>query len=115
MQSNKQFVGYNSEQLELSGVITKKPMMGEYLLYCDGVYVALVSDNQLFVNPTDSGRTFIGNPDERPAYPGAKPSFFIESKFEDKKWIAELIRLTRDELSKSIKPVRKSKTVKKKK
>ncbi len=115
MPSHKQFVEYIAEQLELAGLITKKPMMGEYLLYCDGVYVALVSDNQLFVKPTDSGRKYIGKADERPAYTGAKPSFYIESKFEDKKWIGELIRLTHDELSKTVKPVKKSKTSKKKK
>ena len=113
MPSDKQVVEYIAEQMELAGDITKKPMMGEYLLYCDGVYVALVSDNHLFVKPTEAGRLFIGNAVERPAYPGAKPSFWIESRFEDKHWIGELIRLTRDELSNTIKPVRKSKTVKK--
>ncbi len=114
MPSDKQFVDYIIDQMELAGLITIKQMMGEYLLYCDGVYVALVSDNKLFVKPTESGRKFIGKTTELPAYPGAKPSFYIESQLEDRKWIGELIRVTCRELSKTVKPAKKIKTTKRK-
>jgi len=114
MPSDKEFVHYIADQLEFAGRITTKQMMGEYLLYCDGVYVALVSDNKLFVKPTASGRKYIGKVVEKPAYPGAKPSFYIESKFEDKQWIAGLIRMTCNELSKAKRPAKQSTKAKKK-
>lgn len=114
MPSDKKIVEYFTEQMELAGLITIKPMMGEYLLYCDGVYVALVSDNSLFVKPTETGREYIGKVVEKPAYPGAKPSFYIGSECEDQKWLAELIRKTRDELSKTKRPAKRSVNSKKK-
>lgn len=114
MPSDKRFVEYIADQLSLAGAITTRPMMGEYLLYCDGIYVALVSDNRLFVKPSESGRAFIGNVVEKSAYPGAKPSFSIETRFEDKKWIGELIRRTMQELSSAKKPVKKKPTKRKK-
>lgn len=59
-------------------------MFGEYAIYCNGKVVGLVCDNQLFVKPTIGGRTFIGKVVESPPYPGAKNSFLIEDKFEDR-------------------------------
>ncbi len=108
MPSDKKFVEYVSEQMELAGLITTRPMMGEYLVYCDGIYVGLVSDNAVFMKPTEAGRQYIGNVVEKPAYPGAKPSFCIGSELENKRWLGGLIRVTRDELSKTKRPARRS-------
>ncbi|MBN1384383.1 MAG: VF530 family DNA-binding protein [Elusimicrobia bacterium] len=74
-------------------------MFGGYTIYCDGKVVALVCNNQLFIKPTVSGRAFVGKVVESPPYPGAKLYFFIEDKFEDRKWISDLIRITAKELS----------------
>lgn len=73
-------------------------MFGEYALYCEGKDVALVCDNQLFVKPTEGGRAFIGDVNEAPPYPGAKPSFLIDARVEDRQWISKLIRITYEEL-----------------
>jgi len=35
---------------------------------------------------------------EAPAYKGAKPSFLIEEKLEDREWVSELIRISVKEL-----------------
>jgi TfoX/Sxy family transcriptional regulator of competence genes len=107
--SDQNFIDFIVEQTENAGIITYRKMFGEYALYCEGKVVALVCDNQLFVKPTVGGRTFIGNVVEAPAYPGAKPSFLIEDKIEDREWISTLIRITFDEL-----PMPKPKTKKKK-
>ena len=84
--------------MEGAGIVTYRKMFGEYAIYCDSRVVALICDNQLFVKQTESGRAFIGDVDEAPAYPGAKPSFLIEDKFEDREWIGNLIRITADGL-----------------
>ena len=98
MASDQEFVDFLVDQMGEAGDIFFKKMFGEYALYCGGKVVALVCDNQLFVKPTEGGRTYIGVPVEAPPYPGAKNSFLIEDAFEDREWICELIRITTAEL-----------------
>ncbi|MDD2715629.1 MAG: TfoX/Sxy family protein [Candidatus Wallbacteria bacterium] len=98
MASGKDFVEFIVEQMESAGVITYKKMFGEYGIYCGGKLVAMVCDDRLFIKPTESGRAFIGEVTEGERYPGAKPYFLIEDRFEDREWISELIRLTAEEL-----------------
>ena len=98
MASDQEFVDFLVDQMGEAGDISFKKMFGEYALYCGGKVVALVCENQLFVKPTEGGRTYIGVPVEAPPYPGAKNSFLIEDAFEDREWICELIRITTAEL-----------------
>jgi TfoX/Sxy family transcriptional regulator of competence genes len=102
MASDRSFVEFIVDQIENAGQITCKKMFGEYAVYCDGKVVALVCDNQLFVKPTMAGRAFIGNVIEVPPYPGAKTSFLIDDRVEDREWISELIRITYKELPEQI-------------
>lgn len=98
MASDQKFVDFIIEQIDPSGQITYKKMFGEYGLYFGDKIFALVCDNKLFIKPTVSGRAFIKDVVEAPPYPGAKPSFLIEEKLEDRKWLKELIELTVKEL-----------------
>jgi TfoX/Sxy family transcriptional regulator of competence genes len=98
MASELSFVEFIVDQIENAGVITFRKMFGEYAIYCDGKVVALVCDNQLFIKPTEGGRSFIGDVVEAPPYPGAKLSFLVEDKFEDREWISNLVKITTKEL-----------------
>ena len=98
MATDQSFVEFIVDQIENVGQITFKKMFGEYALYCEGKVVALVCDNQLFIKPTEGGRLFIGDVVEAPAYTGAKPSFLIDARVEDRQWISNLIRITYEEL-----------------
>ncbi len=98
MASDKSFADFIVDQIENAGLITYKKMFGEYAVYCEGKVVALICDNRLFVKPTEGGRVFIGQVMEAPAYPGAKLSFLIDDRFEDREWISDLIRITYKEL-----------------
>jgi len=98
MASDKSFVEFIVDQIENAGQVTCKKMFGEYALYSEGKVVALICDNQLFVKPTEAGRVFIGNVVEAPPYPGAKPSFLIDERLENREWISNLIRITCKEL-----------------
>jgi len=98
MASDLSFVEFVVDQIENAGVIRFRKMFGEYAVYSDGKVVALICDNQLFIKPTEAGRFFIGDVVEAPPYPGAKLSFLIEDKIEDRKWISKLIRITAKEL-----------------
>ncbi len=109
MSSDQSFVDFIVDQISCSKTITARKMFGEYAVYSDNKVVALVCDNKLFVKPTAGGRIFIGEPVEAPPYPGAKPSFLIEDKLEDREWISNLISITEEELPEP-KPKKKKKT-----
>jgi len=98
MASDQEFVDFVLDQIENAGEITAKKMFGEYGIYSDGKIFALVCDNKLFIKPTESGRAFIKDVVEAPPYPGARPSFLIEDKIEDRDWLSELIRISLKEL-----------------
>lgn len=94
MASDKKFVDFVVSQIENAGEITAKSMFGEYGLFSGRKIFALVCDNKLFIKPTKSGRIFIHDVVEAPPYPGAKLSFLIEDKLEDREWISNLARIT---------------------
>lgn len=98
MASDLKLVEYVCDQLGGAGRITFRKMFGDYAVYCEGKVVALICDNQLFVKPTQNGRSVIGRVVEAPPYPGAKPHFLIEDRLDDREWLANLIRLTHAEL-----------------
>jgi TfoX/Sxy family transcriptional regulator of competence genes len=108
MASDENFVKFIVDQIENAGAVHYKKMFGEYAIYCDNKIVALICDDQLFIKQTESGRTFIGDVIEASPYPGAKLSFVIEDKFEDKDWFSSLIRITADQLP-APQPKKKSK------
>jgi TfoX/Sxy family transcriptional regulator of competence genes len=99
------FLAHVMDQLAGVDGITSRKMFGEYALYKDGKVVALLADNQVFVKPTAAGRAFIGAPVEAPPYQGAKLCFVVADALEEAGWLAQLLRLTADEL-----PLPKAKT-----
>ncbi len=75
--------------------MSAKKMFGEYGLYCDAKMVALVCDDELFVNPTDRAAEFAGQCLEKVPYPGAKPCLLIAAeKWEEREWLSRLIQIT---------------------
>lgn len=98
MASEQTFVDFIVDQIENAGEITAKKMFGEYALYSGEKLFALICDNKLFIKPTQAGRAFIGDVVEAPPYPGAKPSFLIEEKVEDRSWLSQLVRISVEEL-----------------
>ncbi len=110
MGSDLSFVEYVVDQLDEDCSVTYKHMFGEFGLYSDGKFFAVICDNRFFVKPTEGGRTSIDNVVEAPPYPGAKPSLLIEEQLEDRAWLSELVRITAREL-----PAPKPKKRKKKK
>jgi len=49
MASDRKFAEYIAGQAAGAGEISLKQMMGEYLVYCDGTYSAMISDNLVFI------------------------------------------------------------------
>ncbi len=97
MASDQKFIDFILDQVG-SPQVTYKKMFGEYGLYLNDKLFGLVCDNKLFIKPTQSGRAYIKDVVEAAPYPGAKPSFLIEEKLEDRDWLKKLITLTANEL-----------------
>ena len=99
MASRQSTVNFLLEQMADAGSVEAKKMFGEYTLYCDGKIVALVADDQLFIKPTAGGKAMIGDFVEGCPYPGAKPCLLIPGdRWEDRDWLARLVKLTAAEL-----------------
>jgi TfoX/Sxy family transcriptional regulator of competence genes len=98
MASDQSFVDFIVDQIEDAGDIAFRKMFGEYALYCNEKVVALICDNQLFVKPTEAGKTYIEHIVEAPPYPGAKNYYLIEDNIDDREWLSRLIVLTEKEL-----------------
>ena len=98
MASDLEFVEFVVDQARDAGAITFRKMFGEFALYCEGKVVALICDNKLFIKPTEAGKSFIGNVEMAPPYPGAKASYLIRDQIEDKDWLSHLIKITEREL-----------------
>jgi TfoX/Sxy family transcriptional regulator of competence genes len=98
MASEQKIVDYITDQIGFGEHVTCKKMFGEYALYFDTKLFGLICDNLLFIKPTEAGRAFIKEVVEAPPYPGAKPSFLIDEKLDDRDWLRELVKITVNEL-----------------
>ena len=52
MASSKDYLDYILDQLSLIDGITYRPMMGEYILYCNGKIFGGIYDDRFLVKPT---------------------------------------------------------------
>lgn len=76
MATDKSFMEYVADSLKACGDITYRPMMGEYLVYLNGVYFGGAFDNSFCVKKVPENAKF-GLP-ERAPYDGAKPMYLVD-------------------------------------
>lgn len=95
MATRQETADFLTQQVSDAGNVRNQKMFGEYALYCNEKVVALICDDKLFVKSTDAGKDYAENPEEAPPYTGSKPFLLIEeSRWEDRTWLTELIRIT---------------------
>jgi len=93
MASHPNFVDYVAEQLWEAGAIRSRKMFGEYGLYCNDVFFAVICDDQFFIKVTPQGEVAFPDLPKAPPYEGAKDSFLVED-VENRKLMTELTRIT---------------------
>ena len=76
MATTKDYRDYILEQLNLLDNITCKSMMGEYLLYYNGILFGGIYDDRLLVKIVDSNKKY--NMQESIPYENAKPMYLID-------------------------------------
>ena len=76
MATTKEYKDFVLEQLSLLNEITCKPMMGEYLLYYNGLLFGGIYDDRLLIKIVDSNKKY--NMEESIPYDGAKPMYLVD-------------------------------------
>jgi len=94
MASDRSFVEYVASQAGLGSALTRRKMFGEYALYLNGVVIAFVCDNQLYLKPTSDGRALLASVSEHPPYPKARPHFRIDAELDDPELLRRLFHAT---------------------
>ena len=92
MASEQATVDYICGQMAGAGRISARKMFGEYGVYCDGVIVGLVCDNQLFLKPVPAVLALMPDATLTPAYPGGKPQVLVDAGLEDTDRLAAAVR-----------------------
>ena len=75
MATTKEYRDFILGQLSLLDNITFKSMMGEYLLYYDGLLFGQINDDRFLVKITDTNKKY--NMEEAIPYEGAKPMYLV--------------------------------------
>ena len=81
MATTKEYKDYILEQLSILDGITIKQMMGEYLLYYNGVLFGGIYDDRLLVKKTDTNKDY--EMEESIPYQGAKSMYLVDSDNQD--------------------------------
>ena len=94
MASSKAYLDLVTEQLTGLNVSYKK-MMGEYLLYLDGVLFGGIYDDRLLIKPTEKAKALLPTAEYAFPYEGAKPMLvcdFVDEKEKLFECIKNLIK-----------------------
>ena len=89
-----------AEQLRGAGGVRARKMFGEYGLFCDGTFFAVICDDQLFIKITPQGEAAFPDLPKAPSHEGASDSFVIED-VDDPTMAVELTRITYEALRKA--------------
>ena len=76
MATTKDYRDFILEQLKLLDNITCRSMMGEYLLYYNGILFGGIYDDRLLVKIVDSNKKY--NMQESIPYESAKPMYLVD-------------------------------------
>ena len=88
MATSKEYKDFILEQLELLNDITCRPMMGEYLLYYNGILFGGIYDDRLLVKKVENNKKY--NMKEELPYEGAKTMYLVED-VDNKELLKEII------------------------
>ena len=97
MATTKDYKDFILEQLNLLDNITCKSMMGEYLLYYNGVLFGGIYDDRLLVKIVENNKKY--NMQESISYEGAKPMYLVDD-VDNQEILKDIILDTYEDLKK---------------
>lgn len=83
MATNAATIAYLLDSLSDAGGLSARKMFGEYALYLDGIVVAFVCDDTLFIKPTPGALALLADVPKGPAYPGSKDYLIAAEILDD--------------------------------
>ena len=92
MASTKEYRDFVLEQLSLMSDVSCRPMMGEFLLYADGVLFGGIYDDRLLVKKVPGFNDDFQMREEIP-YEKGKPMYYVED-VDDRERLAEIVEKT---------------------
>lgn len=95
MATTKDYKDFILNQLSLLDNITYKPMMGEYLIYYNGILFGGIYDDRFLVKKTESNKKY--NMEESIPYKGAKPYYLVD-EVDDMELIKSIVIDTCEDL-----------------
>ena len=104
MATTHEYKNYLLEELNLLDNIVCKPMMGEYLLYYNGILFGGIYDNRLLVKILNSNKKY--HMQEAIPYDNAKPMYLVDC-IDNKELLKEIVLDTCNDLIKNGKKVNK--------
>ena len=96
MASTKDYRDYVLDNLSLLDNITYRPMMGEYLLYNNGLLFGGIYDDRLLVKKVESNKKY--GMEKAIPYNGAKSMYLVED-IENKELLKNIVIDTCNDLS----------------
>lgn len=99
MSSSKEYLDFVLEQLSDIDDISYRAMMGEYIIYYQGIVIGGIYDNRFLIKPTKSIMSLIPNAKEELPYEGAKAMYLIE-ELEDREYLKKVIQSVYSDLAK---------------
>ncbi|MFV0394920.1 MAG: TfoX/Sxy family protein [Coprobacillaceae bacterium] len=99
MASSQSLVEFVCEQLRDAGEIRYRKMFGEYGIYCNDIYFAMVCDDQFLVKITEEGKAYLKEYETAYPYEGAKPALLIKD-IDNRELLSELTKITCENLPK---------------
>ena len=88
MATTKDYRDFILEQLNLLDNISYKPMMGEYLLYYNGLLFGGIYDERLLIKIVDNNKKY--NMQESIPYENAKPMYLVDD-VDNQKTIRDIV------------------------
>ena len=98
MASTIEFVEYIADQLAAAGQISYRKMFGEYGMYFEGKFVAIICEDEFFLKVTDAGINLYPDLADNPHHEGAPASYHLVEDVDDREWLQALVRATWEEL-----------------
>lgn len=97
MATSKEYRDYVIDSLSLLDNITYKPMMGEYLLYHNGILFGGIYDDRLLIKRVEDNKKY--NLEEAIPYEGGKTMYLIDD-IDDRELLRNIILDTSEFLKK---------------
>lgn len=93
MASNPNLVQYIADQCSGAGTVTYRKMFGDYGMYLDGKFFALVCDDQFFIKRTTAGQAMAPELPLAPPYEGARDCLLVQ-ELDDQDFLSQLALVT---------------------